>query len=153
MKIKKINILPPAIIIESNSAVNLFRKTMRNNFIEAVSIGPIVFTQKNVDNCLIKHELLHVKYFWISLGILSILYLFSKRVRYWTELNCYTKQIICQIYQIKSIDEGDIENIINRANELINHYAFVISHYYRLFTFEKVLEDLSNKVMEELRWM
>lgn len=45
------------------------------------------------DKGLLAHEKVHVKQWWLTLGIHSILYIFSKRYRLWSEVKADKEQL------------------------------------------------------------
>lgn len=57
--------------------------------------GPVILIRKDCkdDKGLYQHELVHVKQWWMTLGIHSILYKFIRKYRFWAELKAYKKQL------------------------------------------------------------
>ena len=57
--------------------------------------GPFIFIKPEYkdDRGLLEHEKEHVKQWLFSIGLHSILYLFSKRYRLWSEVQCYRAQL------------------------------------------------------------
>jgi hypothetical protein len=57
--------------------------------------GPVIRILKSHkdDRGLREHEREHVKQWLFSLGLHSFLYLFSKRYRLWSEVQCYRAQL------------------------------------------------------------
>lgn len=72
----------------------IYTDRMRDEF-WAKTHGPVIFIRpKHRDNhALLKHELEHVRQFWITLGMHGLLYLFSRRYRLWSEAKAYAVQV------------------------------------------------------------
>lgn len=84
----KINIAPPALIFEVDKIEGYEAITGSAN-------GFVIRIEKDAANkaVVLAHELVHVKQWWLSLGIHPILYLLSERYRVWAEVQAYKKSI------------------------------------------------------------
>lgn len=62
---------------------------------KAVTNGPVIRIRPSHkdDKGLLAHEKVHVKQWWLTLGIHSILYIFSKRYRLWSEVKAHKEQL------------------------------------------------------------
>jgi len=94
--------------------------------------GPIIriLKTRKWDKPLLKHELVHVKQFFRTLGIHGILYNISKKYRYKCELEAYRKQLDC--YQNDAV-------IHNRE---ILFAGFIVENYKLHKTYAEVYDDL-----------
>lgn len=79
-------IWPPSLVIYTNNIPTEH---------EAVTNGPVIRVRPSHkdDKGLLAHEKVHVKQWWLTLGIHSILYIFSKRYRLWAEVKAYKEQL------------------------------------------------------------
>lgn len=84
----KLNIIPPALIFEVDKIEGYETITGSAN-------GFVIRIEKDAANkdAILAHELVHVKQWWLSLGIHPILYALSECYRIWAEVQAYKKSI------------------------------------------------------------
>lgn len=82
-----IKLIPPALVLHTERGI-------KPGF-EAAARGPVVFIRPvwRGNAGLLVHELEHVRQWWVTLGLHSILYLLSRRYRAWAEARAYAAQI------------------------------------------------------------
>jgi hypothetical protein len=73
--------------------LTFYTKTLPPN-VGGVAQGPIIriLEKYRGDVGIYKHELTHVKQWFLTLGIHSILYLFSRKYRLWSEVEAFREQ-------------------------------------------------------------
>lgn len=82
----KINLWPPALVIYTDDLPGDIGGQAR---------GPVVLikTKYATDIGLLMHELTHVKQWWLTLGLHSLAYRFSRAYRLWSEVAAYREQM------------------------------------------------------------
>ena len=123
MKIKFVYGVLPAFVF--------YTDRIMKDWMDAMAMGPFVFVRKSwqTNEPLLTHELVHVKQFYRTLGLLGIFYKVSAKFRLRMELEAYRAQLK--------------QTPLHLHNKKLHAFAHVLSTHYKLnITSEKALELL-----------